>query len=101
MVKSKPKVVIENLAKAQLREAYRYIKLDSLKSAEKVKSKIINSIKKLADHPEKYPPDKYRLNNDGSFRAFEIYRYRVSYHVSEKQITVIRILHTSMAPKLY
>ena len=76
MVKIKPKVVIDNLAKAQLKEAYTYTKLDSPKSADKVKAKILVSIKELADHPEKYPKDKYRLNNDGSYRAFEIYKYR-------------------------
>jgi plasmid stabilization system protein ParE len=101
MVKSKPKVVIDNLAKVQLREAYRYISLDSLKSAEKVKSKILKSIKELADQPEKYSSDKYKLNNDGSYRAFEIYKYRLSYHVSITQITVTRIRHTSMEPKPY
>jgi|ERR1700761_3849528 plasmid stabilization system protein ParE len=99
MVKSKPKIVIDNLAKAQLKEAYTYIKLDSPKNAEKVKAKIIASIKNLADHPEKYPKDKYRLINDGSYRAFEIYKYRVSYHISSQQITVIMIRHTKMEPK--
>ena len=99
MVKIKPKVVIDNLAKAQLREAYTYIKLDSPKSAEKVKAKILASIMVLTDHPEKHPRDKYRLNNDGSYRAFEIYKYRVSYHVSQEQITVIMIRHTKMEPK--
>jgi predicted nucleic acid-binding protein len=44
MVKIKPKVVIDNLAKAQLREAYTYIKLDSPKSAEKVKVIVIGEL---------------------------------------------------------
>jgi plasmid stabilization system protein ParE len=99
MVKSKPKVIIDNPAKAQLKDAYTYIKLDSPKNAEKVKAKILTSIKELADHPEKYPKDKYRLNNDGSYRAFEIYKYRISYHASQEQITVIMIRHTKMEPK--
>jgi plasmid stabilization system protein ParE len=99
MVKSKPKIVIDNLAKAQLKEAYNYIRLDSPKSAEKVNAKILASIRELADHPERHPKDKYRLNNDGSYRAFEIYKNRVSYHVSQEQITVIMIRHTRMEPK--
>ena len=49
MVKIKPKVVIDKLAKAQLKEAYTYIKLDSLKNAEKVKAKILASIMELTD----------------------------------------------------
>lgn len=101
MVKSKPSIVIDNLAKVQLREAYDFIKFDSPKSADKVKSKIRSAIKKLADQPERYPPDKYRINNDGSYRAFELYKYRISYHISSEQITITRVRHTKMEPKLY
>lgn len=101
MVRGKPKIVIDNLAKAQLKEAYNYIKLDSPTNAEKVKAKILDAIRALADHPEKCPKDKYRLINDGAYRAFEIYKYRVSYHVSSEQITVIMIRHTKMEPKSY
>lgn len=76
MVKVKPKIVIDNLAKTQLKEAYTYIKLDSPKNAERVKAKILTSIAELADKPERHAKDKYRLGNDGSYRAYEIYKYR-------------------------
>lgn len=101
MVKRKLKIVIENLAKAQLKEAYTYIKLDSPKNAEKVKAKILTAIKELADNPERHNKDKFRLDNDGCYRAFEIYKYRISYHVSPEQITVIVIRHTKMEPRLH
>lgn len=39
MVKSRSTIVIDNLAKAQLKEAYKFIKLDSPKNAEKSKLK--------------------------------------------------------------
>lgn len=77
MVKSKPRIVIENIAK------------------------ILASIKELAARPEKHPTDKYCLKKDGSYRAFEIYKYRISFHVSQEQITVIMIRHTKMEPKSY
>jgi plasmid stabilization system protein ParE len=48
VVKIKPKIVIDNLAKAQLKEAYTYIKLDSPNNAEKVRAKILTSISQLA-----------------------------------------------------
>ena len=101
MVKKKPTIVIPKSPKSQLKEAYEFIKLDSPKNAEKVRSKILSAIKELTDHPERYGPDKYRMNNDGSFRAFEIYKYRISYHVSPDQITIVRILHTKKEPKTY
>jgi len=101
MVKKRPKIVIPTLAKSQLREAYEYIKLDSPKNAEKVRAKISEAIKGLTDHPERHSPDKYRLANDGSYRAFEINKYRIAYHVSPDQITIVRVLHTKREPKSY
>ena len=101
MVKGKRKVVIDSEAKLQLRKIYRYIKNDSPQNAEKVRSKIISSIKELDSNPESHSPDKYRINNDGSYRAYEIYNYRITYHVSEELIIVIRIRHTKMNPLQY
>lgn len=93
--------MIENEAKLQLRKAYIYIKKDSLQNAEKVKSKILASIKELIKNPEKHASDKYRLDKDLSFRAYEIYKYRVTYHVSADEIRIIGIRHTKMNPLEY
>lgn len=101
MVNKGWKVVIDNAAKKSLQEAYHYIKNDSLQNAEKVKAKILSSIKELIKNPERHAPDKYRLNNDGSYRAYEIYKYRITYHVSAEEIHVIRIRHTRMNPLEY
>ena len=72
-----------------------------MQNAEKVKAKILASIKELVKNPERHGPDKYRLNNNGSFRAYEIYKYRITYHVSGDEIHVIRIRHTKMNPLEY
>jgi plasmid stabilization system protein ParE len=47
MVKGKMKIVIDNQAKLHLRNAYDYIKKDSLQNAEKVRVKILASIQGL------------------------------------------------------
>ena len=52
-------------------------------------------------YPEKFPLDKYKINNDGSYRAFEKHRYRVAYRVLETEIKIITIRHTSMEPIEY
>ena len=52
-------------------------------------------------NPEIYGRDKYKINNDGSYRAFEIHRYRIAYRVSGNTIRVLRIKHTKMEPKTY
>ncbi len=85
----------------QLEEAYQYILLDSLLNAEKVKNNILLSTRKLASNPEMYPPDKYRKNNDGTFRAYELYHYRIAYQILEKEIIIVRVRHTRMKPKRY
>ena len=97
----KLKVVIGQAAKKSLQEAYEYIRNDSSENAERVKAKILSSIKELINNPHRHNPDEYRLNNDGSYRAYEIYRYRITYHVSADEIRVIRIRHTRMNPLEY
>jgi plasmid stabilization system protein ParE len=88
-------------AQHQLLKVYAHILKDSFQNAEKVKKEILVSTASLASHPEAHPLDKYRINNDGSFRAYEIYRYRISYRVTEKEIIVVRVRHTSMEPRIY
>lgn len=101
MVNKQRKLVIDNTAKKSLQEAYQYIKSDSLQNAEKVRAKIAASIKELIKNPERHAPDKYRMDNDGSYRAYEIYKYRITYQVSADAIHVIRIRHTKMNPLEY
>lgn len=71
------------------------------KNAEKVRKDILETIARILKYPSMYPPDKYKKENDGSFRAFELYRYRISYHVSTREIRILRIRHTRREPKLY
>ncbi len=79
MVKqSKPAVVWSNGASAYFRKAYERIKEESYNSAEKVKEGISKIIDGLPGNPEKYPPDKYKKNNTGNYRAFEKYSFRVA-----------------------
>ena len=85
----------------QLIKAIEYIQEDSEQNAEKVKNDLLSEITTLASHPEKYPSDKYKLNNDSSFRAFELHRYRISYRFKKNEIRIIRIRHTKRNPKKY
>ncbi len=85
----------------QLTKAYQYILKDSFQNAEKVKEDILTSTRKLARNPEIYPLDKYRKNNDGTFRAYELHHYRIAYRITEKQIIIVRLRHTKLEPRLY
>lgn len=101
MVGEKRKVVIDKEAKKSLRDAYNYIRKESVQNAEKVKGMILESIKELIKNPEIHNPDKYWNGNEGSYRAYEIYKYRITYHISPAEIRVIRIRHSKMNPLKY
>jgi plasmid stabilization system protein ParE len=89
------------VAAKQFEVAIKYISADSIQNAEKVRKEILEKIEKLILHPEIYSPDKYKTNNDGSYRAFELHRYRIAYRVLENEIFILRVRHTSREPKKY
>ena len=101
MVKAGIRVSIDNLALFQLKQAYDYIKKDSPKNALTVKRDIFSACMALSAHPQKHPVDKYKRNNDGSYRAFEQHRYRIVYRILPTEIKVITLRHTSMEPLEY
>ncbi|SDC83540.1 type II toxin-antitoxin system RelE/ParE family toxin [Niabella drilacis] len=94
-------IVWNEIAKNELKSAYEYILKDSHQNAIKVRQEIIDAILSLTDQPDKHRADKYKTNNDGTWRAFEIHRYRVSYRVKNNQIRIIRLRHTRRSPQLY
>jgi plasmid stabilization system protein ParE len=85
----------------QFEDAVSYIEDDSVSNAEKFKLDILTKIDSLSAYPEKYSPDKYKMNNDGTFRAFELHRYRVSYRFKRNEIRIIRVRHTKRNPRNY
>lgn len=85
-------------AMSELRKAYRYIQLDSIQNAEMVRDDIIDISITLPRNPEKYPLDKLKKNNDGTWRVFEKHHYRVSYKITPDVIRIVRLRHTSRSP---
>ena len=102
MVK-KPKAIVtwDKAAYQSLQKAYDYISKDSLQNAEKVRGNILKIIRGLPDNPERFPPDKLKVNNKGNYRAFEKFSYRIAYRFSEKKIKILRIRHVKQEPKMY
>ena len=95
-------VIVWNLkAKQELKKAFQFILKESYQNAIKVRQEIIDEVLSLPEHPEKNHSDKYKKNNDGSWRAFEISHYRVSYRVKKDQIRIIRLRHTGRSPLHY
>ncbi|AXY74527.1 type II toxin-antitoxin system RelE/ParE family toxin [Paraflavitalea soli] len=102
MVAKKRRVIWDEEARDYFKETIAYIKKDSVQNAEKIKQEILLSTRELANEPEKlHAPDKYRVNNNGSYRAYELYHYRISYFTSPEYIRIVRMRHTSMKPEQY
>ena len=101
MVSHRIKVAWSEDARQQLKAAYNYIKEDSSQNAKKIRSDIANIVSSLPLNPHKYPQDKYKLANDGSYRAFEKHKYRIVNRVLDREIRILRIRHTSIEPKNY
>ena len=84
-----------------MKALYKYISKDSPQNAKKVLEDIIRATEKSIANPEYYSPDKFKANNDGSYRAFEKHRYRIAYRFKKNIIRVLRVRHTKMEPKTY
>ncbi len=88
-------------AQAHLRKLYEHIGKESPKNAHKVVEEIVMAVEKAIRNPDIYAPDKFKTDNDGSYRAFEKHHYRVSYRFANNVIRVLRVRHTSMMPMQY
>ncbi|HAV54205.1 type II toxin-antitoxin system RelE/ParE family toxin [Aequorivita vladivostokensis] len=82
----------------QLKQIFEYIREHSLESAKKIINDILDTAENLPNNPKKFPADKYKLNNDGSFRAFELHNYRVAYQIASNEIRILRVRHVRMEP---
>lgn len=93
MVESIYRVVWDAQALDQLAEIYDYISQDSIQNAQIIRRKIIDQTAGLAKNPWRHNPDKLRLDNDPKFRAFELYRFRITFFVNEdtKSVVVLRV----------
>ncbi|SMD44074.1 Plasmid stabilization system protein ParE [Aquiflexum balticum DSM 16537] len=95
------KIIWEDHAIELFIKAIEWISKDSVFQAEKVEKAILEKIEELPNYPEKYPPDKFKLQNPGLFRAFETHSYRVSYKFNDQEIRILRIRHVRQSPKAY
>ncbi len=88
-------------AAKQFEAAVSYIALDSVYNAEKAAADILKELDKTVSNPGYFPPDKYKKNNDGNYRAFEKHSYRIAYRIAGDMIRVLRVRHTGREPKMY
>jgi len=81
-----------------------YISEFSMQGAESVVMNIDKALQKALTNPQFYPADKWKLNNSrGSYRAFEIKRFRVVYKIfaSRHKIRIVFFRHSKQEPRAY
>ncbi len=83
----------------KLRKIYDYIAEDSVSNAHKVTTALVDLTLELTKNPTKHPLDKFKQDNDGTWRAFEKYNYRISYRVINNKIRVVRLRHCRQNPR--
>lgn len=71
------------------------------KYAEQLETDILRVIRELPQNHSQYAIDRFRTANDGTFRAFIIDNYRVSFRVKPNEIQILRIRHTKRKPVFY
>lgn len=98
---AKMTIVWDVPAKKSFYQQIKHIAKDSVQSAEQVRLDILSVIDSLLEHPDKYPPDRFKSDNDGSYRAFEKHSLRVAYFTSIDQIRILRVRHVKQEPIMY
>ena len=97
----KNQLVWTRRSQQHLKALYNYISETSPQNAQKVVTDIITATEKAIANPSYYNPDKFKTDNDGSYRAFEKHHYRIAYRYQKNVIRVLRVMHTKMEPKKY
>ncbi len=101
MVKQTRQIIWDEDAQLYFKAAVKYIKKESKQGAKKVRLEILDIISSLADKPAIFEEDRFKLNNDGIYRAFTVYHYRITYKIRKEAINVVRMRHTSQEPLEY
>ena len=95
------KIVWNPSALKTLEEALQWISEQSVTQAENIETAILSKLEKSKENPERYPPDRYKNNNDGHYRSFNSHSYRISFKFTEKEIVILRVRHVKQRPQNY
>lgn len=101
MVVQQYEVIWNAIARKQLKHIYKYIEKESLQNAKNVIIEIIDATEKLDKNPERFALDKYKNKNDGSYRYFEIYKYRIAFRIYKTKVRILRVRSTHQEPLEY
>lgn len=102
MTKKKLYLVIwDTKAFDDFKEILFYLSKQSNEAPQLIKKGVKKSVDIIKINPFVFEPDDLKINNDGTYRAFIVYSYRISYRIVENRILILRIRHTSRKPLEY
>ena len=102
MVKSKSyQIIWEDEALDYLKDQLDFISKKSAQAPAIIKNGILDKLKTIRTNPLICEADKFKLDNLGSYRSFVVYSYRISFKISDQELLIVRIRHTSQDPKTY
>lgn len=81
-----------------LEEQCRLIHEESPQQAERVKAEIEAAVDALTEYPERHPPDRFKKDNPGNYRAFELHNRRIVYKHTGTELYVLRVRHVREDP---
>ena len=100
MVQKKIKHIIwSKNATIQYFKILKYLAEEAPEAIDIVGNSLLDTIESLSSEYNNHPQDRYKNNNDGSFKAAIVLSYRISYQISKTSINILRIRHTSREPK--
>ncbi|MCB1189955.1 MAG: type II toxin-antitoxin system RelE/ParE family toxin [Leptospiraceae bacterium] len=82
-----------------LKDIFDYIKKDSIQSAKKFASEILNFSETFSSFPYKYPVCQ-ELESESIYYRSAVYksRYRIIYKIAQDTIYILDVFHTSRNP---
>ena len=94
------RVIWDDKAKSELRDIYEYLKNDAnvLQAAVRVRKELTKMTASLQTMPMRYKVYEYADKEIGDYRSVVRWHYRIIYAILDKEVHIVRIVHTSSAP---
>jgi len=94
------KVVVSDLAKADLQNIVNYIsEVESNTTAKYVERGILSEMKRLECFPTAYPKDEYASTKERTLRFLVKWSFKILFYIDTKTVQVVGIFHTAQNPE--
>lgn len=95
------RIRFSNLANDDIDQVALHLQEESPHNYQMIREQVFSAIEKIAQNPKRHPPDRFKKDNQGEYRAFEKQKYRITYKILPDSILILRIRHTRQMPLDY